>query len=514
MTPARFLGRVYFVGAGPGDPGLLSVRGRELLERADAVLYDSGVDARILSACRPGLDPRRVESTGERRGPEEVAARLVELARRERSVVRLCRGDPLWPDGGADGGEEAKRLAEAGVPFEIVPGVPTGLAGPAYAGVPLVRADVPAATVLVRALDLARGGEVLAGWAGPARGRATVVVTARAPKVGAVSEALRERGWPGETPAACIGWPGQPRQRTTWASLSDLAERVEVAGVVEGPVVVVAGAAAALGPALQWFERRPLFGRRVVVTRSRAQAGELVRALGELGAEPIEFPTLRVVDAPDPAALRAAARSVDRYNWVIFTSANGVARFWAALRKVGRDARAFGRSRVAAIGPGTAAALAARGLQADLVPDEYVAEAVLEALSRAGPWEGCRALLPRALGARDVLPRGLERLGARVDEVAAYATEPDRGDVERLQKELHAGRVDAITFTASSTVRNFVAAVGPEVDGATVAAIGPVTAETARQLGLPVHVEAEEHTIPGLVRALRNHFQRRGGRSE
>jgi uroporphyrinogen III methyltransferase/synthase len=494
---------VYFVEAPPGDPGLWTVRGRELVTRAGCIVCDPEVDGAALGLP---AERDRVEVADPREETAARAARLVALAGRHAVVVRLWASGALLSGRGTG---EALAVSAAGLPFEIVPGIPFGLAAAAYAGIPWARAE-PAGTdgasgiVLVSVRDLRRlPGPV---WTPERENGPTLVCTTPTSELGAVCEALRASGWAPETPVVCVTSATGSLQRTVSGTLADLPERLGPGGGSE-PAVLVAGGTAALGPALAWLERRPLFGRRIVVTRSRAQQPELLAALVERGAEPIEFPTFRVVDAPDPERLRAAARSVHEYDWVVFTSANGVQRLWAAVREWGGDARAFGNTRLAAIGPGTAAALAARGLHADVVPDQYVAEGVLGALEGLGPWTGRRVLLPRAAGARDVLPKGLENWGAQVNEVAAYATEADRGDVERLREELQRGRVDAITFTASSTVRNFVSAVGPEIDGAAVAVIGPITARTARELGLRVEIEAREHTIPGLLDALCEHFR-------
>lgn len=498
MTSAG-AGTVYFVGAGPGDPALMTLRGREILERADVVLYDCGLDPELLRFVPAGAERLVV---GREEGARQVGARLVEAAARHRVVVRLAAGDPFVL---GRGGGEAGELIRAGVAFEVVPGIPSALAAPVYAGLAVTDADTAGGVIL---LDGDRLLEVPAPrWRDLAMGQAaTFVICIGRSTVKEVCRVLGELGLRPETPLACVASAGKASQRTAFATLSDVVAGRDVAAGLEGPLVCVLGSAASRAGALPWFERRPLFGRRVVVTRSRVQAAELVRALRELGATTLEFPTLRVKEAPDREALRSAAADLERCDWVVFTSVNGVAALWSAVRALGRDARAFGASRVAAIGPGTAAALAARGIHPDVVPREYVAEAALSALAEVGPWQGRRVLLPRAAGARDVLPRGLERLGARVHEVVAYVAEPDRGDVEALREELSRGRVDVITFTASSTVRNFVAAVGARIGGAAVAAIGPVTARTARELGLPVHIEARDHTIAGLVAAIREHF--------
>ncbi|MGH7544977.1 MAG: uroporphyrinogen-III synthase, partial [Gemmatimonadota bacterium] len=446
-TPSR-LGTVYFVEAPPGDPGLWTVRGRELVARAGSIVCDPEVDRASLSAPE---ERDRVEVADVREEPAARAARLATLARRHAVVVRLWAADALLSGRGTG---EALAASAAGLAFEIVPAIPCGLAAAAYAGIPWARAesagtDGAAGIVLVSVRDVRRLPGLV--WTRETGNGPTLVCTTPWSELGAVCEALRARGWASDTPAVAVTGAAGSSQRTVSGTLEDLPERLQPGGGPE-PAVLVAGGTAALGPALAWLERRPLFGRRIVVTRSRAQQPEFLAALVERGAEPIEFPTFRVVDAPEPERLRAAARSVHEYDWVVFTSANGVERLWAAVREAGGDARVFGSTRLAAIGPGTAAALAARGLHADLVPDEYVAEGVLGALEGLGPWTGRRVLLPRAAGARDVLPKGLENWGAQVNEVAAYATEADRGDVGRLREELHGGRVDAITFTASSTV--------------------------------------------------------------
>lgn len=495
-------GTVYFVGAGPGDPALLTLRGREVLERADAVFYDRGVDAEVLDLTPSGAEHFAV---GGGEDPAEGGRRLVQAAARHRVVVRLSPGDPFVMGCAA---REAAELARAGVPFEVVPGITMGLAAPAYAGVPVTDGEAAGCAVLVDGDRLVEGAAP--AWGDLLRRAPALVISTRGSNVEGLCRVLREAGVGSDTPLACVASATKPSQRTVFTTLGDVG-RGGVAARLEGPLVCVVGAAASPERALRWFEERPLFGRRVVVTRSRAQAAELVRALRDLGATTLAFPTFRVREAPDREAVRAAARSLERYDWVVFTSVNGVEALWGALCEVGRDARAFGASRVAAIGPGTAAALNARGIHADIVPREYVAEAALAALAEVGPWGGRRVLLPRAAGARDVLPRGLQSLGAEVDGVVAYVTEPDRGDVEALREELRRGGVDVITFTASSTVRNFVAAVGAEINGAAVAAIGPVTARTARELGLPVHIEARDHTIAGLVTAIREYFRSGSG---
>ncbi len=489
------MGRVYLVGAGPGDPGLLTLRAAELLRRADVVVHDAQVPERVLGFLRPDAEVVRV-------GPdcatqEEVNAALVNAAESSEIVVRLKMGDPFVF---GRGGEEGLFLQEAGVELEVVPGVSAGIAAPAYAGIPVTHADLASSVRLVGAHAPEGVG------ASSDTERETLVAFMPLTRLAAFAESLIERGWLATTPAAMIESGTCPRQRTVTAALAEIAGRVEAAEIA-GPAVLVVGSVVELRERLRWFEARPLFGRRILVTRARAQAADLADALEALGAEPVLFPTIRIAPPADPVPLLQAAREIAFYDWVIFTSVNGVDRFWAALEEVGQDARALGGVQVACIGPATAAACELRGVRPELVPAKYIAEAVEEALAHATELRGVRILLPRAAGAREVLPEGLIARGAEVEEVEAYRAVPDTEGGAELARRLQEGDIDAITFTSSSTVRNFVDAVGTDVGTAVVSVIGPVTGQTAREMGLPVHVEAAEHTIPGLVRSLADRFR-------
>lgn len=323
-------------------------------------------------------------------------------------------------------------------------------------------------------------------------------------RLGEIAERLIAGGRSPGTPAAVIERGSHPMQRTVEGTLGTIAEEARRAAV-EAPALVVIGEAGLRGE-LAWFETRPLSGRRVVVTRPRPQAEAFSRALEELGAEVVAFPTIRIADPPDPEPLRRAVGEARSFDWIVFTSANGVERFWAALRAAGGDTRRLGGVSLCAIGPATAAALEAEGARADLVPPEYVAEAVVEALEGACELRGARILLPRAEVARSVLPDSLRERGAEVHDVPAYRTEPDGEQAEGVRGMLRRGEVDVVTFTASSTVRNFADLVGTDVGGARVACIGPVTAATARELGLEVAIEAGVYTVPGLLDAIVRHF--------
>jgi uroporphyrinogen III methyltransferase/synthase len=494
------LATVYLVGAGPGDPGLLTVRAAELVARAGVLVYDALVNPAILEARRADAELVYVGKRGgdHSRTQDEINALLVELGKGERSVVRLKGGDPFVF---GRGGEEALALREAGVPFEVVPGVTAGVAASAYAGIPVTQRGMTSSLTLLTGHEDPTKADTDLNWEALARVGTLVFYMG----VGRMEENFRrlaDAGKPADTPAAVVEWGTYPRQRTVTGTIATLPALAKDAGI-GAPALVVVGDVVSLRERLRWFDARPLSGRRVLVTRARTQASELADALEALGAEVVQFPTIRIADAPDPAALRSAAARAAAFDWIVFTSANGVERFWAALAETGGDTRALGGARVCAIGPATAAALDARGVRADLVPGEYVGEGVVDALAAADDLAGRRILLPRAEVARSALPDGLRQRGAEVVEVAAYSTVPDGAEAESVRERLAKGGVDYVTFTASSTVRNFVDLAGTELGGARVVSIGPITSITARELGLTVAAEAAEFTIPGLVSALR-----------
>jgi uroporphyrinogen III methyltransferase / synthase len=482
---------VYLVGAGPGDPGLLTVRGAEVLRRADVVVYDRLSVAALLDLAPP--DAKRI-SVGKSPGApsvsqEEINELLVRLGGEGQTVVRLKGGDPFVF---ARGGEEARALATAGVPFEVVPGITSAIAAPAYAGIPVtLRHSSTSFTVVTGHEDPAAGEEGSVDWEAVAQVGGTIVVLMGVARMGAIAERLIAGGRSPDTPAAAVQWGTRPDQRTVRATLGTLA-----AADLEAPATIVIGEVAAED--LAWFETRPLLGLRVVVTRPADQAAPLAARLREEGAEPVLAPVIETVDPADGgAALADAVGRLASYDWVVVTSANGARRLLAALH----DARDLGGVAVAAIGPGTAAVLREGNVEADLVPERFVAEGLLEAFPDP-PEGGGRVLLPRAEVARDALPEGLRARGWEVDVVAAYRTLT----VPVPDEVLDAG-ADAITFTSSSTVTRWLEAAGPEGVPPLVACIGPVTAATAREHGLDVAVEAAEHTVEGLVAALVDHYR-------
>ena len=496
-------GIVYLVGAGPGDPGLLTIRGRELLRACDDVVYDALVSEELLATELAGRDAER-HFVGKRGGGDAAArqadidALLVRLARDGRRVVRLKGGDPFVF---GRGGEEAQALASAGIPFEVVPGVTAGVAAPAYAGIPVTHRAVATAVTFVTGHEDPEKDASGPDWHSLARSNGTLVLYMGVRTLPDVARELLAGGRAADTPAAVVERGTFPSQRVITGTLATIAERAREANIA-APAIAIVGDVVALRNEIEWFERRALAGKRVVVTRARTQASSLSARLRELGADVIEMPAIRI-ESLDPAPLYRALDELSGYDWVMFTSQNAVEIVWRAMRTRGRDARTLGRTRVAAIGRATAGALLDHGVAADVVPEQFVAESLVEALRRRDDVAGSRVLLARAAAARDVLPDGLRALGADVDEIPIYRTVLDGDGAARVAARLGAGEVDLVTLTSSSTAHFFVEAVGVEAArAAPVASIGPVTSRTARALGLRVDIEAEEATIAGLVEAV------------
>ncbi len=511
-------GRVWLVGAGPGDPGLMTMAGAAALSEAEVVVYDRLVSAELLHLAPPDAERIFVGKEASRHAlkQEEINDLLVARAREGKRVVRLKGGDPFVF---GRGGEEAQALVAAGIPFAVVPGVTSASAVPAYAGIPVTHRGLASSFAVVTGHEDPTKEESSIDWSKLAGGADTLVLLMATGTLAEIAGQLIAHGRPPETPAAVIRWGTTPRQETVTGTLADIAERATAAGL-SPPTITVVGEVVRLRETLRWFDSpqaRPLFGKRVLVTRSRRQASALSRALSLEGAEPIELPAIELVATADERKVARLGRAIKRlaageYGWAVFTSANGVDAFFDHLRRAGRDARAFASARLCAIGPGTAAELAARGLVADLLPGEFIAEGVVSALAEQGV-AGKRVLLPRAEGARPELVEGLRDLGATVDEVTLYvAALPKEADSEALER-LRAGEVDVVTFASSSTVKNLVKLLGGDVEclrKPVIACIGPVTAKTVEELlGRRPDVVASEHTIPGLVRALRERVESR-----
>ncbi len=489
-SPGASLGIVYLVGSGPGDPGLFTVRGAELLATCDVVVYDRLAPPELLDLA-PAMAERidvgkrpRIDEVDQ----ETINALLVDHARRGRMVVRLKGGDPFVF---GRGGEEASALVAAGIPFEVVPGVSAAVAVPAYAGIPVTRRGFSESVTVVTGHGEA--GFPGVAWEKVASLGGTLVILMGVTHRAEIAGKLIDGGRSPATPVAVVRWGTRPSQQTVRTTLAGLA------GVaVRPPATIVIGEVA--GMDLSWFESKPLFGWTVVVTRARAQAPAMSSTLRRAGAMAIELPVIEIAGPGDGGVgLASAVEHIGSYEWLVLTSANGARRLLDALYASGRDVRALGRTAVAAIGPGTAAALAERGVVADLVPAEYVAEALLASFPEAVRAGSSRLLLARAAVARDVLPAGLEKLGWQVDVVEAYRTVRPEANPAMLDSLCAA---DAVCFTASSTVDGFVEIAGTGRVPPVVACIGPITASTARDRGIAVDVEATEHTIGGLVRAL------------
>lgn len=507
MSPAR----VYLVGAGPGDPSLISVRGQRCIQSAGVVVYDHRVHVRLLRLAPPDAERIDVGAAAPRPLDQDaISLLLAEKAREGKIVVRLKWGDPFVFD---SGGKEALFLHEQGIPFEVVPGIPAAIGGPAYAGVPVTYPQAGDVLTFVRGHEAETDALPEVDWSRLAGLDGTIVCYAGAKQISGICDALLAHGRASEEPAALIYSPTTPAQCTVEGTIGNLAGRAKTG---EAAALLVIGPVTRLRNHLRWFDDRPLFGRRIVVTRSREQAGEFIELLEERGAEAIPAPTIRVLPPEDPSSLEKACAEVASYDWIVFTSANAIDFFMRALL-ASTDIRELKGVRICTIGPSTSSRLSKYGIRVDLTPEEYRSEALVEAMRMRGSLDGARVLLPRGDLARDLLPDELRAAGAEVIEVPAYRTVLATGDREGdhdVYRMLLDGQIDAVTFTSASTVRNFVEIVGRDqaVDllrGTVVASIGPVTAEAAQQLDITTSVMPEQYTIPALVDALVAHFASR-----
>ncbi|MDX2165453.1 MAG: uroporphyrinogen-III C-methyltransferase [Deltaproteobacteria bacterium] len=501
-------GHVYLVGAGPGAPGLITLDGVRALERADVVIFDYLANPRLLQHAPDAAQRVLVGKHGGGARTEQavITAMLVEQARAGRIVVRLKGGDPFVF---GRGGEEAEALAAAGVPFSVVPGVSSAIAVPAYAGIPLTHRELASSFTVLTGYEYPDKAELAVHWDAVAQRGNTLVFLMTTRQLEANMAKLLRHGVDPTTPAAVIRWGTTAEQQTITGTVADIGARASAAQI-QPPAIAVVGQVVRLRETLAWAERRPLAGRRIVVTRPRAQAAGFIDALGSFGADVLACPTIEIVPPDSWAPLDAAIDRIETYDWVVLTSANGVAMFFDRLRERHRDVRALHRARLAAVGSETAAAIAARGLLVDVVPAEFRAEAVAAAMIALGVG-GARVLLPRAAQAREILPLTLRAAGATVDEVASYQSVPPRGDLDELRGLLAARAVDLVTFTSSSTVTNFIARLGDEaaalLTDVPAACIGPITADTARAAGLRVVVQPATYTIAAFTEAIVSYFR-------
>ncbi|WP_447986918.1 uroporphyrinogen-III C-methyltransferase [Nitrospira sp. Nam74] len=505
----KALGKVYLVGAGPGDPELLTLRGKRCLEQADVVVYDYLANPALLVYA-----PERAERVyvgrrdrGAYQDQQEINHLLIGKAREGHVVVRLKGGDPFVF---GRGGEEAEAVAEAGIPFEVVPGVTSAVAVPAYAGIPVTHRTLASTVAFVTGHEDPTKGTSSMEWPRLASADGTLVFLMGMKNLPAIVERLTKGGKSIETPVALIRWGTRSHQRTVVGTLDDIVEKAEQARM-EPPTIIVVGQVVRLRDQLNWYETRPLFGRRILVTRAREQAGELSALLAEYGAEPVEYPVIQIVPPESWHELDDALVDLSRYHWLVFTSVNGIRPFMERLQSKGQDARALSGLRIGCIGPRTAEELARYGLNADLIPAQFQAEGLIEAMTRAGV-SGRRVLIARAAVARDILPDELRAAGAEVHVVTVYRTIRPLGEVKQLKDQLAARDLHIMTFASSSTVRNFCALFSNRdemrklTSGVAVACIGPITAQTAEEEGLPVTIMAKDNTIPALVEAIVHEF--------
>jgi uroporphyrinogen-III synthase (EC 4.2.1.75)/uroporphyrinogen-III C-methyltransferase (EC 2.1.1.107) len=495
-------GFVYLVGAGPGDPKLITVKGSECIAKAEVLVYDRLASRRLLSLAKEDCELIYVGKSPDRHTlrQEEINQVLVQKGKEGKIVTRLKGGDPFVF---GRGGEEALALIDAGIPFEIVPGVTSAIAVPAYAGIPVTHRELTSSfTVITGHEDPAKNSSAI-DWEhlGPVDG--TLVFLMGMENLELIAQKLIENGKNPETPVGIIQWGTRSEQRTLVGKLHNIAQLVKEQGFTN-PSIIIVGQVVSLREKLKWFEQRPLFGKRIIVTRARHQASVLSQVIEDLGGEAWEFPAIEIAPPTQPERLTKVIKELKRFQWLVFTSVNGVEAFFKELGKQGRDIRDLRGMELVAIGPVTRAALENKNLRVAYVPEEYRAEKIIEGLaSRILPGQG--VLIARAEEARDILPESLKALGADVWDVPAYKTVLGGANREELKRLLGEKAVDAVTFTSSSTVRNFMQLLDSDIsllDNVKVFSIGPITSATARELGLTVHKEAVQYTIDGLVEAL------------
>ena len=508
LSDSAGLGKVFLVGAGPGDPGLITVKGLECLRTADAVVFDRLASPRLLAESRSdaelydagkGRDDHRMTQT-------EINELLVELGVRGLTVCRLKGGDPFVF---GRGGEEALDLAGAGVPWEVVPGISSTIAAPAYAGIPVTQRGMSTSLTIVTGSEDPNKPDSTINWDALAGLSGTLVFVMGWKGMNDIVAALTSRGVSGERPAALIQWGTTSKQKVVTGPVGEIVSRGVEAGI-GAPVALVIGEVAGLRDVMAWFDTRPLFGKRILVTRARSQASKLVKQLEDLGAEVLEYPTIEIVPVRDPAPLDEALRTISKYDWMMFTSSNAVRGIAERMKAVGIDSRALSHLKFGVNGPSTARALAEIGITADAMPDRYLASDMIDLLKQDGIVPN-NVLFPRSEIGRETLANGLKDIGSSVDEVIAYSTESpeDTGDLARAAYE---EGIDFTTFTSSSTVRNLVDLLGGSPDlinASKTVLIGPITAETAKELNVNIDIQAEEQSIAGIVEAITAHVGKR-----
>src|SRR5213594_4131008 len=493
-------GKVYLVGAGPGDPGLATLRAKERIENADVIVYDHLANPEMLSWARDDAEIIYAgKESGESRTQHEINTLLIDKAREGKQVVRLKGGDPFVFGRGA---EEAQAIADAGIAFEIVPGITSAIAGPAYAGIPMTHRGHNSHVTFFTGHEDPAKAESAIDYAALAKLGGTQVMLMGVERLGSITSEMLKQGVRSDLPVALVRSATTAKQKTLTGTLLDIAQKA-VASDFKAPAVAVFGEVVGLRDGLNWYEKRPLLGKRIVVTRTRKQASVLSNKLRALGAHVIELPTIQIEPPTDLREFAELVQDAHVYDWIVFTSANGVEAFFDIFFKLYDDAREIGAVRIAAIGPATAQRVKDFHLHVDLQPDEFVAEAVLREFKKQGNIENLRILLVHAEKARDALPKELSAMGAIVDEAFAYRPVPETRDTSGARRQLAQDGADLITFTSSSTVENFLALGLPWPKGMLIASIGPITSKTVREHGLTVDIEARRHDIDGLVQAVR-----------
>lgn len=501
-------GMVYLVGAGPGDYKLISVKAKEYIEKADTIVYDRLADSRLLAWARPDVELVYVgkASSDHTMRQEDINQLLVDKSKEGKTVVRLKGGDPFVF---GRGGEEALELVANGLSFEVVPGITSAISVPAYAGIPVTHRAVATSFAVITGHEDPTKGESNMRWDKLATGVDTLVFLMGVENLPHITSKLIANGRPAETPAAVIRWGTKPEQEVLITTVGNAAADVARQGL-KPPAIFIVGDVVTLREKLAWFDMKPLFGKTVLVTRAREQASALTSQLEERGAQCIEAPAIKIVDPESFAIVDEAIQSLAGYDWLIFTSTNGVDYFFNRLHKAGLDSRALATAKVAAIGVQTASHLERFGIRADIIPLEFRAEGIVEALTDLVK-PGMKVLIPRALIARDILPIKLAEMGAQVTVAPAYRTVVGETDGKILATKLAQGEISLVTFTSSSTVTNLLELLGEGgselVAKAKVACIGPITATTCIENGIKPDVIADEYTINGMVKAIDQLFQ-------
>ncbi|MDD3472512.1 MAG: uroporphyrinogen-III C-methyltransferase [Syntrophaceae bacterium] len=498
-------GTVYLVGSGPGDPGLITVKGLEKIREADAIIYDYLAGQEFVRQARPDAELIYVGKTGKEHTMEQgqINDLLIEKARQYNCVVRLKGGDPYVFGRGA---EEAEELVEAGIPFEVIPGVTSAIAAPSYAGIPVTHRDYASMVTFITGHENPEKQQSSIDWANLANNKGSLVFLMGVKNLEVITSSLIENGMSPETPAALVRWGTTPDQSSFLSSLEKIAEE-SVARKFKAPAVLVVGAVASLKPKLDWYEKKSLFHKRVLITRSREQSKKMAERILSQGGKPILFPTIQIQPPDDFKQLDSAFESIRSYHWIIFTSVNAVQAFFGRFFELGYDIRDLAGPKFGAIGPVTASTIRAFGIKVEILAEQFVAEGVLEAFTHED-LRNKNILIPRAEKARDILPYGLKDMGANVNIVNVYRTGlPDDLDVDHIRQLLRNGEIDIVTFTSSSTVSHFVKVIGREevqdmLKEVVLASIGPVTSQTIRDFGLVPTLEASEYTVDGLLAAI------------